>query len=92
MMSYRLIYPDSYLKRAKKFLKKHPEIRSQYQKTLQLLELNPYHPSLRLHRLQGRLSELSSVSINMSYRIVLEMIIQENDIILVDIGHHDHIY
>lgn len=91
-MSYRLIYPDSYLKRAKKFLKKHPEIRSQYQKTLELLELNPHHPSLRLHRLQGRLAALSSVSINMSYRIVLEILIQDNDIILIDVGHHDQVY
>ena len=91
-MSYRLIYPDSYLKRAKKFLKKHPEIRSQYQKTLELLELNPHHPSLRLHRLQGRLAALSSVSINMSYRIVLEILIQDSDIILIDIGHHDQVY
>ena len=91
-MSYRLIYPDSYLKRAKKFLKKHPEIRSQYQKTLQLLELNPHHPSLRLHRPQGRLASLSSVSINMSYRIVLEILIQDNDIILIDVGHHDQGY
>jgi mRNA-degrading endonuclease YafQ of YafQ-DinJ toxin-antitoxin module len=91
-VSYRLIYPDSYAKRARKFLKKHPEVHSQYRKTLEILELNPHHPSLRLHRLQGRLSDLSSVSINMSYRIVLEMFIQENDIILVDIGHHDQVY
>ena len=91
-MRYRLIYPDSYAKRAKKLLKKHLEVHSQYRKTLEILELNPHHPSLRLHRLQGRLSDLSSVSINMSYRIVLEMLIQENDIILVDIGHHDQVY
>jgi mRNA-degrading endonuclease YafQ of YafQ-DinJ toxin-antitoxin module len=91
-MNYRLIYPDSYLKRAKKFLKKHPEIRGQYQKTLELLELNPHHPSLRLHRLQGRLAALSSVSINMSYRIVLEILIQDNDIILIDVGRHDQVY
>jgi mRNA-degrading endonuclease YafQ of YafQ-DinJ toxin-antitoxin module len=91
-VSYRLIYPDSYVKRARKFLKKHPEVHSQHRKTLEILELNPHHPSLRLHRLQGRLSDLSSVSINMSYRTVLEMVIEENDIILVDIGHHDQIY
>ena len=91
-MTYRLIYPESYVRKAKKFLKKHPEVHNQYQKTLELLEVNPHHPSLRLHGLQGRLSGLSSVSINMSYRIVLEMIIQGNDIILVDVGNHDQVY
>jgi mRNA-degrading endonuclease YafQ of YafQ-DinJ toxin-antitoxin module len=91
-MTYKLIYPEIYVKRARKFLQKHPEVRKQYQKTLELLEINPHHPSLRLHGLQGRLGGLSSVSINMSYRIVLEMVIRENDIILVDIGNHDHVY
>ena len=91
-MSYRIIYPDSYVRRARKFLKKHPELRSQYQKTLALLELNPQHPSLRLHRLKGRLDELSSVSINMSYRILLTMVIRENDIILVDVSNHESVY
>ena len=89
---YRLIYPENYLKKASKFIKKHPELRNQYQKTLELLEINPYHPSLRLHNLQGRLSGLSSVSINMGYRIVLELIITDKDIILVDVGSHDQVY
>jgi mRNA-degrading endonuclease YafQ of YafQ-DinJ toxin-antitoxin module len=91
-MLYRLIYTDSYVRRARKFLKKHPQIIGQYEKTLELLELNPLHPSLRLHSLQGRLSGLSSVSINISYRIVLELMIQDSDIILVDIGNHDRVY
>jgi mRNA-degrading endonuclease YafQ of YafQ-DinJ toxin-antitoxin module len=91
-MTYRLIYPESYIKRARKFLKKHPEICSQYEKTLELLEINPHHPLLRLHGLQGRLKGLSSVSINMSYRIVLELVIVDNDIILVDVGNHDQVY
>jgi len=91
-MRYRLIYPDSYVRKARRFLRKHPEVRNQYQKTLELLEINPHHPSLRRHDLQGRLSGLSSVSINMSYRIVLEMVIRDNDIILVDVGMHDQVY
>ena len=64
-----IVYTDSYLRRVKKFIKKHPELISQYEKTLKLLEINPTHPSLRLHKLSGKLSELHSVSINISYRI-----------------------
>ncbi len=91
-MTYQLIYTDSYNKRAKKFLRKHPEIHNQYRKTLQLLELNPFHPSLRLHGLEGRLKGLSSVSINMSYRIVLELEIKEGEIVLINIGMHTNVY
>ncbi len=91
-MTYQLIYTDSYNKRAKKFLRKHPEIHNQYRKTLQLLELNPLHPSLRLHGLEGRLKGLSSVSINMSYRIVLELEIKKDEIVLINVGSHDYVY
>jgi mRNA-degrading endonuclease YafQ of YafQ-DinJ toxin-antitoxin module len=91
-MPYKLIYPESYIRRARKFLKKHPERHNQYRKTLELLELNPYHPSLRLHSLQGRMSGLSSVSINISYRIVLEFMIKGDEILLVNIGKHDQVY
>lgn len=91
-MTYRLLFSDSYNKRAKKFLKRHPQIRSQYQKTLELLTLNPLHPSLRLHKLSGRLEGLSSVSINMRYRIILYFEITDEGIVLVDIGDHDQVY
>lgn len=91
-MTYRLVYTDSYICRARKFPRRHPQIVGQYEKTLQLLELNPRHPSLRLHSLEGALSGLSSVSINMSYRVVLELLIQDRDIILIDIGSHGRVY
>lgn len=88
----KILYTDSYIRRATKFIKRHPEIVSQYQKTLKLLEANPTHPSLRLHRLSGKLQGLYSVSINMSYRISLEFIIHEDTVIPVDVGTHDEVY
>ena len=91
-MSYRLRYPDSYTKRAKKFLRKHPELKNQYRKTLELLELNPFHPSLRLHSLRGRFIGLSSISINLSYRIIIEFEIRDEEIVLINIGSHDQVY
>ncbi len=91
-MSYKLVYTDSYTRRAKRFFKKHPELISQYEKTLKILEINPQHPSLRLHRLKGKLNNLHSVSINISYRITLEFYFIEQEIILVNVGPHHDIY
>ncbi len=91
-MTYNLIYTNSYIKRASKFVKKHPDLISQYKKTLKLLEIEPSHPSLRLHPLKGKLKDLHSISINISYRITLEFIIIKKEIILVDVGHHDEVY
>ena len=88
----KLIFTDSYNKKAKKFLKKHKDLKNQYQKTLELLEINPTHPSLRLHKLGGRLDTLYSVSINLNFRILLIFIILEDKIVPVDIGTHSDIY
>jgi proteic killer suppression protein len=87
-----IIYRDNYNRRANKFFRKHPELLGQYEKTLKLLEANPFHPSLRLRKLQGRLSELHLVSINIAYRISIFFIIKKDQIIPVDIGTHDEVY
>ncbi|HOQ12179.1 MAG: hypothetical protein BWY23_00875 [Spirochaetes bacterium ADurb.Bin218] len=87
-----IIYTESYIKRAKKFIKKHPDLLSQYEKTLKLLEINPKHPSLRLHKLDGKLSELYSVSINILYRICIDFLIENDIIIPIDVGRHDEVY
>jgi len=89
---YSLVFTEAYTRRASRFLRKHPDIRPSYEKTLQLLELNPFHPSLRLHKLKGRLSDLHSVSINLSYRITIEFLIEGRTIIPVTIGSHDEVY
>ena len=91
-MSFRLLYTHGYNRKAAKFLRLHPDLLSQYEKTFKLLEIDPFHPSLRLHRLKGRLSELHSVSINISYRITLEFLIQERTIIPVNVGKHEEVY
>ncbi len=68
------------------------EIITQYEKTLKILENDPHHPSLRLHRLKGKLKDLHSISINISYRITLEFYLKDKEIVLVNVGHHDEVY
>ena len=91
-MSYHLVFTADYNRRAMRFLKRHPELKNQYAKTLALLELNPHHPSLRLHALSGRLAGVHSASINLSYRITLELLIQDRQIIPINVGDHDAVY
>ncbi|MEN9689122.1 MAG: hypothetical protein RI998_1119 [Pseudomonadota bacterium] len=91
-MTYQLVFTDDYIRRAVRFLKRHPTLKNQYAKTLALLEMNPHHPSLRLHALSGRLQGIHSVSINVSYRITLELLIQNQQIILLNVGDHNAVY
>ena len=91
-MSFRIVYTQGYLKRAAKFIKRHPDLLHQYEKTLRLLELNPFHPSLRLHHLTGPLQGLHAVSITISYRITLEFLLEDGKIVPVNVGSHEEVY
>ena len=91
-MTWQLFFTEQYNRRAAKFLKRHPDVESLYTKTLELLELNPHHPSLRLYGLSGRLDGLHCISINLKYRVTIEMIITENEIVLINVGDHDSMY
>lgn len=91
-MSYKIIQTDEYFKKLKKFIKKHPDVLDRYAKTIEILEIDPYHPSLRLHKLRGKLQEYYSVSITLQYRVVIDFIIKENEIIPIDIGAHDEVH
>lgn len=89
---YKIVFTQSYVRRAEKFIRRHPEVLGQYEKTLRLLELNPWHPSLRLHKLRDELRDLHSVSINISYSIALEFLVDDETIIPVNVGSHDEAY
>ena len=91
-MPYRIVFTERYTRIAKRFLQRHPDMARAYVKTLALLESNPQHPSLRLHALGGRLAGVHSVSINLSYRITLQLLITEQEIVPLDVGDHDAVY
>ncbi len=89
---YEISFTKEYERVAKKFFKKHQNLKEKSAKTILLLQKNPYHPSLRLHKFQGNLSEYHSIFINMEYRIIIDFIIINNEIILLGTGSHDEIY
>jgi mRNA-degrading endonuclease YafQ of YafQ-DinJ toxin-antitoxin module len=91
-MNYKIIRTDEYFRKLKKFIKKHPDVLDRYIKTIEILEIDPFHPSLRIHKLQGKLKEYYSISITIKYRVVIDFIIENNEIIPINIGTHDEVY
>ena len=87
-----LILTAFYRKKSVRFLQERPQLIKKYKKTLLILQSNPFHPSLRLHALKGKLAPFRSVSIDMKYRILIDFIIEADRIILIDIGDHREIY
>lgn len=89
---YALIWTPAFIRTAKRFLKKHPDLRGVFSDVLHRLECDPCDPELRLHPLQGRLAGKHAVSLTYSYRIVLTLLLSEDEILLLDIGSHDEVY
>ena len=89
---YTIVFTDRYTRIAARLLRRHPEMSRAYEKTLALLQVNPHHPSLRLHELGGRLKGVHSVSINLSYRITLHLLVTEHQIVPLNVGEHDAAY
>jgi len=56
-------------------------------KTEELFRENAFHPSLRLHKLKGKLEGLWSISIDMKYRIVFKSL-KDGNVLFISIGQH----
>lgn len=89
---YRLVWTNTFSRTARKFLKKNPNLRSEFGRTLKQLEEDPKHPKLRLHPLKGKLAGKHAVSLTYSHRIVLILVLDEGEIVLLDVGTHDQAY
>jgi mRNA-degrading endonuclease YafQ of YafQ-DinJ toxin-antitoxin module len=91
-MSFALVTTQHFERRARKFLRKHPDLRQALRDTLDDLSRDPFQPKLKLHPLSGNLSRIQAVSLTYSYRVTLLVRVTEQEIVLLDIGTHDEVY
>lgn len=88
----KLLKNDDYKRKERKFFKKRPHLIDKYGEVLEKLKNDPFDPSLKTHKLKGELSEFHSCSLTYEYRIICVFLIQNETIVLVDIGSHDEVY
>ena len=89
---FMIVATQHFLRRARKFLKKHPELRERVAQIIDDLKQDPFAPHLDYHRLGGKLKGVQVISITDSYRITLTVIISDQEVILLDVGSHDEVY
>lgn len=70
----------------KAFARLPKNIRETTYEKLELFQENPFHPSLRVKRIQGT-KTIWEMSVNMNYRITFEFL--EEGVLLRKIGTHD---
>lgn len=83
---------EKFLRQARRFFRKHPDLKPRFAATVNALQQDPFQPGLGLHQLTGKLSGCHAVRLTYSYRITLTLLISEKDVILLDIGSHDDVY
>jgi mRNA interferase YafQ len=95
-MNRRIVLSNSFRRSYKSFLKKHPEQKEKIEDTILMLEEDVYDPSLKTHKLSGKLLSLSASSCGFDCRIIFKIvkdkIHKEEVIILVSIGDHKNVY
>jgi mRNA-degrading endonuclease YafQ of YafQ-DinJ toxin-antitoxin module len=92
MTRFQLVWTETFLRTARRFLRRHPDLVGVFEDALKQLEDDPRHPRLRLQRLSGKHRDKHAVSLTYSHRIVLVLRMKEGEIVLLDIGSHDEVY
>lgn len=77
-------------KELKKIKNRDKQLSQKIEKQLILFQQNHSHPSLRVHKLTGSLSNCWSISIDMNIRMLY--ILNNNEAYFFDIGTHDQVY
>lgn len=74
-----------------KIYQKDKKLALRIEKQIQLFEENPSHPSLRTHKLSGKIQDLWSISITMNIRMIY-ILLDKDAALFIKIGTHDQVY
>ena len=89
---WRLGRTQTFVRTARRLLKRDPNLTDPVATALELLETEPHHPHLKLHRLHGGLDGLWAARVTPRIRLIFTIDREEKEIILLDIGSHDEVY
>ena len=89
---YRLVWTGQFQRRARKFLRQHPNLADQFKDCIKNIEKNPFDTQFETHLLKGALSGKWSLSLNYEYRIIVSIDRIERRVIFHDVGSHEEVY
>ncbi|MBN1866865.1 type II toxin-antitoxin system YafQ family toxin [Candidatus Sumerlaeota bacterium] len=93
-MRRALLRSPSFVRAAKRLVKKQPQVLATIRETLMLVESDAFDPRLRTHKLKGDLEGSWSCSGGYDLRFVFDFVQHEGTeaILLLSIGTHDEVY
>jgi len=89
-----LLRSNSFVRAARRIVKKHPNVASDIRETLELLSADVFHSRLKTHKLKGKLEGSWGCSAGYDLRIIFKLVQYEGReaILLETIGTHNDVY
>jgi len=92
----KLVFGPGFRHIYKKRTRRNPELRESVERTLYILATDPFHPSLRTHKLKGSLAETWACTIDYENRLLFEFAEHPDtgtvELLLLTLGSHDEVY
>jgi len=87
-----IAFSSSFKRAFKKKIKERKEIEDLFWETATLFIQDPFHSSLKTHKLTGKLKNLWSFSVEYDLRVIFYFEENNSKAVFVDIGSHDEVY
>jgi len=87
----KLVWGSSFKRAYKKAVKSNPDLEKKLWKSINFFEKDPFHPTLKTHKLSGKLKGQWAFVVEYDCRVVFEFM-GKDKAVLVDIGTHDEVY
>jgi addiction module RelE/StbE family toxin len=93
-MKRALLPSKAFIRSAKRLTKRDPSIAVDLEAVLELLAEDAFHPSLRTHKLKGKLAKSWACSAGYDLRVVFQLVQHEGKeaLLLEAAGTHDEVY
>jgi len=93
-MKRALLPSKAFIRSAKRLTKRDPSIALDLEAVLGLLAEDAFHPSLRTHKLKGKLAKSWACSAGYDLRVVFQLVKHEGKeaLLLEAAGTHDEVY
>ena len=93
-MTRVLLSSASFVRAARRLMKKHPEVAPTLEATFAALMEDAFQAALKTHKLKGELADCWACSVGYDLRLIFEFVPHEGTeaILLQNVGTHDEVY
>jgi addiction module RelE/StbE family toxin len=91
-----LVWTKRFVRAFKRTSRRHPTLGNDLEKTLRILQEDPFSPQLATHKLKGKLAGSWACRVGYDLRLIFDFVrnpdLKDEEILLLEIGSHEEVY